>query len=317
VIAGGLALTALAAVCALFSSGYLALGVFLLVGGAASASANAASGRVVLGWFPQHRRGFAMGIRQIAQPLGVTVSAVTIPGIAQRSGVAGALIVPLALTAVLTIVCAIVILDPPRRARAADAPAAVNPYRASSFLWRIHAVSALLVLPQFLLSTFGLVWLVAGAGWDPLAAGVLVGISQFVGAAGRIGVGALSDRVGSRVRPLRWVAVSAAAVMLALGAADAAHFAGAAVVFVIATSVTVADNGLAFTSVAETAGHHWAGRALGAQNTAQFLVASLASPLFGALIGVVGYPASFAISAIAPLVAIPLVPPVAAERDAL
>jgi MFS family permease len=105
--------------------------------------------------------------------------------------------------------------------------------------------------------------------------------------------------------------------MLALGAADAAHFAGAAVVFVIATSVTVADNGLAFTSVAEMAGHHWAGRALGAQNTAQFLVASLASPLFGALIGVVGYPASFAISAIAPLVAIPLVPPVAAERDAL
>jgi len=325
VIAGGLALTALAAVGALFAQGYLALGLFFLLGGMAAASTNAASGRVVVGWFPKHRRGLAMGIRQMAQPLGVTVSAVTIPGIASGYGIASAVSVPLVLTAVFAVLCALVIVNPPRAAAAVEAPVAAagrapvaaNPYRASGFLWRIHAVSALLVLPQFLLSIFGLVWLVAELHWNPLAAGVLVGVSQFIGAIGRIGVGVMSDRVGSRVRPLRWVAVSAVVVMLLLATVDATHFAGAGIAFVIATAVTVADNGLAFTSVAEMAGSAWAGRALGAQNTAQFLAASAAGPLFGALIGLVGYPLSFLLAAVAPAIAIPLVPPVSAEHDRL
>ena len=317
VIAGGLALTALAAVGALFADGYLWLGLFFVLGGAASASANAASGRVVVGWFPKHRRGLAMGIRQMSQPLGVTIAAVTIPVIASASGIAAALLVPLVFTAVIAVVSAIVIVDPPRAAAAPDAPATVNPYRASSFLWRIHLVSALLVLPQFLLSTFGLVWLVAELKWDPLAAGVLVGVAQFIGAIGRIGVGVMSDRVGSRVRPLRWVAASAAVVMLLLALVDATHFAAAGIVFVIATSVTVADNGLAFTSVAEMAGTAWAGRALGAQNTGQFLVASIAGPLFGTLIGLIGYPLTFVAAALAPVIAIPLVPRADQEHDRL
>ena len=317
VIAGGLALTALAALGAVFADGYVWLGIFLLLGGMASASTNAASGRVVVGWFPKHRRGLAMGIRQMSQPLGVTISAVTIPVIASGSGIGAALLVPLAFTAVMAVVCAVVIANPPRTAPAPDAAAPANPYRTSAFLWRIHAVSALLVLPQFLLSTFGLVWLVSELGWDPLPAGVLVGVSQFIGAVGRIGVGVLSDRVGSRVRPLRWVAASAAVVMLLLAAVDAAHFAAGAIVFVIATSVTVADNGLAFTSVAEMAGTAWAGRALGAQNTGQFLVASIAPPLFGALIGLIGYPLTFVAAAIAPVVAIPLVPSADEEHDRL
>lgn len=317
VIAGGLALTALAALGAVLSSGYVWLGIFFLLGGMASASTNAASGRVVVGWFPKHRRGLAMGIRQMSQPLGVTIAALTIPGIASGAGTAAALLVPLVFTAVLAAVSAIVIADPPRPPRAPDAAAPANPYRTSAFLWRIHAVSALLVLPQFLLSTFGLVWLVSELGWSALAAGVLVGVSQFIGAVGRIGVGVLSDRVGSRVRPLRWVAASAAAVMLLLAAVDAAHFAAGAIVFVIATSVTVADNGLAFTSVAEMAGTSWAGRALGAQNTAQFLTASIAPPLFGALIGIIGYPLTFVAAALAPVIAIPLVPAADQEHDRL
>src|SRR5699024_12031482 len=43
----------------------------------AAASVNSASGRVVMGWFPRHRRGLAMGIRQMSQPLGTSIAAVT------------------------------------------------------------------------------------------------------------------------------------------------------------------------------------------------------------------------------------------------
>ncbi|PZF63705.1 MFS transporter [Curtobacterium sp. MCBD17_013] len=308
VIAGGLVLTALATTGALLAAGNpVLLGVAFLAAGMTSASTNAASGRVVVGWFPKHRRGLAMGIRQMSQPLGVTLAALTVPTIAGSAGVRAALVLPIALTAVLAVCCALAVVDPPRPSRDA-AEVVTNPYRESAFLWRIHAVSVLLVVPQFTLSTYGLVWLTRDLGWSALAAGVLVGASQFVGALGRIVVGLWSDRAGSRVGPLRVVAVSAAVVMGVLAAVDATHLAAAAVFLVVATAVTVADNGLAFTSVAEAAGPHWSGRALGAQNTGQFVAASAVGPGVGALVGAVGFAGSFLVVAALPVVALALVP---------
>lgn len=309
VIAGGLVLTTLAVVAAWLAAGDpVLLGLAFLAAGMTSASTNAASGRVVVGWFPKERRGLAMGIRQMSQPLGVTLAAVTVPQLAEGSGIRAALVLPIVLCAVLAVCCAIGITDPPRPARATVATTTTaNPYRSSGFLWRVHAVSVLLVVPQFTLSTYGLVWLV-GLGWSTPAAGLLVGAAQFVGAIGRILVGGWSDRAGSRVGPLRIVAVSAAVVMAVLAVVDATHLAGAAVFLVLATSVTVADNGLAYTSVAEAAGPFWSGRALGAQNTGQFIAASAVGPGIGALVGALGFAASFGIVAVLPLLAVPLVP---------
>ncbi|MDR6170184.1 MFS family permease [Curtobacterium sp. SORGH_AS776] len=309
VIAGGLVLTTLAVVGAWLAAGDpVLLGLAFLAAGMTSASTNAASGRVVVGWFPKERRGLAMGIRQMSQPLGVTLAAVTVPQLAEADGIRAALVLPVVLCAVLAALCAIGIANPPRPARA-DAPVehVANPYRANGFLWRIHAVSVLLVVPQFTLSTYGLVWLV-GLGWSTPAAGLLVGASQFVGAVGRILVGAWSDRAASRVGPLRIVAVSAAVAMGLLALVDATHLAAAAVFLVVATSVTVADNGLAYTSVAEAAGPFWSGRALGAQNTGQFIAASAVGPGVGALVGALGFAASFSIVGVLPLLALPLVP---------
>jgi len=311
VIAGGLALTTLTVVAAWVSAGDpVLLGAAFLAAGMTSASTNAASGRVVVGWFPKERRGLAMGIRQMSQPLGVTLAAVTVPQLAEGSGIRAALVLPFVLCAVLTALCAVGIVDPPRPERSAAGlrpDVTANPYRSSGFLWRVHAVSVLLVVPQFTLSTYGLVWLV-GLGWSTSAAGLLVGASQFVGAVGRILVGAWSDRAGSRVGPLRVVAVSAAAVMGVMALVDLSHWAAAAVFLLVATSVTVADNGLAYTSVAEAAGPAWSGRALGTQNTGQFLAASAVGPGVGALVGALGFAASFGIVAVLPLLALPLVP---------
>ena len=317
VIAGGLALTALATVGAITAHGYIDLGVFLLLGGAASASTNSASGKVVVGWFAKERRGLAMGIRQMCQPLGVTVAALTVPTIAAADGISAAFVIPLALTALLAVLCAVFVVNPPRPAAAPTPGRSANPYLGSGFLWRIHLVSILLVVPQFTLSTFGLVWLVTQLHWTTLAAGVLVGVAQFVGAVGRIGVGVLSDRVGSRVRPLRWVALSAVAVMLLLGWSGAAGWQAGALVLLIAMTVTVADNGLAFTSVAEMSGSLWSGRALGIQNTGQFVAASAVGPLVGGLIALVGYPLAFVIVAAFPAIAVPIVPARSAEVDRL
>lgn len=309
VIAGGLVLTTLAVVGAWLAAGDpVLLGLAFLAAGMTSASTNAASGRVVVGWFPKERRGLAMGIRQMSQPLGVTLAAVTVPQLAEGSGIRAALVLPIVLCVVLAVLCAVGIQNPPRPARhTAPAETTANPYRSSGFLWRIHAVSILLVVPQFTLSTYGLVWLV-GLGWSTPAAGLLVGASQFVGAIGRILVGVWSDHAGSRVGPLRIVVVSAAAVMGLLALVDVTHLAAGAVFLVIATSVTVADNGLAYTSVAEAAGPFWSGRALGTQNTGQFIAASAVGPGIGALVTALGFAASFGIVAVLPVLALPLVP---------
>lgn len=310
----GLGLTGFAGVgAAVFggsAGGVIGLAIFLFVGGMAAASTNSASGRVVVGWFPPHRRGLAMGIRQMAQPLGVGAAAITVPTLAERHGIGMALWLPAALAIGASLLCLILIIDPPRpdRANAEDAGHLLNPYRQSSFLWRVHAVSVLLVVPQFTVWTYALVWLISDRGWSAGAAGTLVAVTQLLGAFGRIAAGQLSDRVGSRMRPLRWVAIAAAVTMIALAITDQLDWSVSIVIMVIATVVTVADNGLAFTSIAEVSGPFWSGRALGTQNTAQFLTASIVPPALGAAITIFGYPIAFAIAALCPILAIPLVP---------
>ena len=307
VIAGGLALAAVLTALAAAAGGPVLTGVLLLLAGGATGSCNAASGRVVVGWFPKRRRGLAMGIRQMSQPLGVAAAALVVPPLADAGGIGLPLLAGAAATGVLAVACAAGITDPPRPPRAVSA-ATANPYRRDRFLLRVHVVSVLLVVPQFTLSTFGLIWLIADLGWSATAAGLVVAVAQLAGAVGRIVVGSASDRFG-RMRLLRLVAVAGVVGLLLLAAAGAAEWAApAAILLVVTTTVSVADNGLAFTSVAEAAGSSWSGRALGVQNTGQFLAASAVAPGLGALITVVGYPVAFALVAVAPLVALPLVP---------
>jgi len=304
VLLAGLTGTAIfTALAALTPNDWLLGGALLLAGGCA-ASTNVASGRVVVGWFPPHRRGLAMGIRQMAQPVGVGVAAVTIAVVAAHHGIAAALWFPAAAAAIALLLVVFIVVDPPRAPHPEGG--APNPYAGDSFLWRIHGVSVLLVVPQFLVWTFALVWLTDERGWSAGVAGALVAGAQIIGALGRIGVGQLSDMVGSRMRPLRWVAVAAAITMALLGLTD--HWTIAVVLMVVATGVTVADNGLAFTAVAERAGAYWSGRALGIQNTAQFLTASAVPPLAGLAIAHSSYALVFGLSALFPVVAAPLVP---------
>ena len=71
--AGSLALAAWAA------HGMLALGLLLVLAGAAGASVYSASGRLVMGWFDAKERGLAMGIRQTSTPLGMGLAALAMP----------------------------------------------------------------------------------------------------------------------------------------------------------------------------------------------------------------------------------------------
>lgn len=64
------------------------------------------------------------------------------------------------------------------------------------------------MMPQTVTVTFMLVWLMNHHGWPVATAGILVIVSQLLGALGRIAVGRWSDRVGSRMRPVRVIAIA-------------------------------------------------------------------------------------------------------------
>jgi MFS family permease len=309
VLSVGSGLTAAAALGAALAPSLVWVSMFLFLGGMAAASSNSASGRLVVGWFAAEQRGLAMGIRQTAQPLGVGLGALVIPRLAQSYGVGPALLFPAGMCALAAVVCAVAVVDPPRDSREqAPAEDLANPYRGSRVLWRIHAASVLLVVPQVLVWTFTLVWLMAERGWSAASAGALVTVAQVLGAGGRVAAGRWSDVVGSRLRPIRIIAAAASSSMMLLALTDALDSGWSVAVMIVASVVTVSDNGLAYTAIAEIAGPFWSGRALGTQNTSQLLTAGLSPPLFGALIGAAGFPVAFAVCAVFPVLAIPLVP---------
>jgi sugar phosphate permease len=313
VIVSGVGAAAGLLVVAALVPGVVALGLLLAVAGAFGASVNAASGRVVMGWFPAQERGLAMGTRQTAQPLGVALAALGLPPLAHSFGVHHALLFPAALCAVAALLVFAFVADPPRPARTAGAPPVVSPYRGSTNLARVHLASTMLVVPQFAVATFTLVYLVGERGWDPSAAGRLIFGFQVAGALGRVAAGVWSDHVRSRLRPMRQLAVASASLMILISVGAATGMWFVVLGFALAAVVTVADNGLAYTSVAELAGRDWSGRALGVQNTVQNLAAVATAPLLAAVIGDSRYALGFAVVAVFPLLAVKLTP-VRAER---
>ncbi|SFS82545.1 MFS transporter [Saccharopolyspora flava] len=304
----GLSMLAVSAAAAALAGSLVWLAVLLFAGGAAGASSNSASGRVVSGWFPPHRRGMAMGIRQTAQPLGVGLTAVLVPNLVEARGLTVTMFTVAGVCALAAVLVAVVIADPPRPsvAEARRDGHSDNPYRGDRRLLRIHAVSIALTVPQQTAWTYMLVWLIATQHWTTAAASALVGVSQLCSALSRVGAGIWSDRIGSRVRPIRYFAFGSAIAMGGLAALSGTPL--ALTFMVVASIIAVAHNGLAFTAVAEIAGPHWSGRAMGAQNTGQSLTATAVPPIMGAVIAAAGYPIAFAVAGCCALLAVPLVP---------
>jgi sugar phosphate permease len=311
VMATGLGLCGLLGIgAATWAQGALQLAIWLGLAGAAGASVSSACGRAVMGWFPVQERGLAMGIRQTCTPLGIGLSAAILPVVAQHQGYERALLVPSLCCVAAAVLVALFLLDPPRLPASPTDPVG-SPYRTPT-LWRLHTASAFLVVPQFALGAFALEYLVSRYGWAPGAGGAVLAVVALAGAAARLGAGIWSDRVGSRLRPMRQLAIASAAVMLGTSLGDLTSPWLAIAALAVGSVITVADNGLGYTATAELAGPVWTGRAIGAQNTAQNIAAAATAPLLGAMIGGTSYAAAFAVVAVFPLVAIVLTP-VAAE----
>ena len=299
VLGTGLAASSVALVIAAFSSSYGVLVAMLVLAGAAGASVNAASGRAVMGWFAPSQRGFALGIRQTALPLGGAAAALCLPPIAAVGGTQAGLLVLAGACLATALAGAIGLREAPPE-EAGEVGDFVHPLR-DGRMWRIAVGSGLIVVAQISILAFTVVFLHGVRGLSTAAAAGIFALMQLAGAALRIIAGRWSDRVGARIVPLLKLAFSfsvAIAVSAALTSAPLALFLPA---FVAAGALSQSWNGLSFTAAAEIAGRSRAGAALGFQQTALSVASAFAPPLFAILVESTSWGLAFGLAAALPL----------------
>jgi MFS family permease len=309
VLAAGLTACGAALVGAGYAGGFGSLILLIGLAGAAGASVNAASGRAVMQWFPAAERGFALGVRQTAIPLGGLISALVLPALSLRSSfvfLAGLCVVGALFGAAAIREAAGFAEDDVLEPRGLGAT--LRDHR----LWLLCAGSSLYLVAQLAITGFLVLFLHDERGLsDAEAAGVLAGV-QVVAVVLRIGGGRWSDRIGSRLRPLRLVGLASAVTLAVATVLLSAPLGVLIAAFVLAGGWSMAWNGLSFTAAAEIAGRSRSGAALGMQQSALAAAGAIVPPAFAAVVAASSWRVGFAVAALFPLVGVQLLRPLRA-----
>jgi sugar phosphate permease len=306
VISAGLATSAGALVWAGYASSFATLVLALAVAGGLAAGVNSASGRAVMAWFGAEERGLALGIRQMAVPLGGAIGAVVLPLLEQHISLRAAFFGLAAGCLAAAVVASVLIRVEP----AEDHSVLARPLR-DPRVWLICIGSTFFVTTQLSLLGFFVLFLHDARGVSTGVAAAALAATQVLGGISRIALGRWSDRIHMRIVPLRQVGLGiAASVAVTTALLDAS-------VWILLPALVVAGvfglswNGLSFAATAEAAGPARSGAAIGLQQT--FLAAGgLVAPIaFAALVHHASWRTAFALAAVSPLVGYVLLRPLA------
>jgi sugar phosphate permease len=276
--------------------------VWMALAGMLGSAGIAASGRAVFGWFPRGARGFALGLRQTAVPVGAALASFTLPPLASAAGVHAALYALAGVMLVAAVAAAVWLRDGPRVESAAEpAPDAARDPR----IWRLSAASSLMIVGQVGLTSLLVLYLYTERDWTAAHAALALGFVQVGAAVARVSAGRWSDLRDERIEPFRRLATVAGVLLLAASLGGPA-----AVPLLMAGGVAAMSwNGLSFTAAAEISGRRQAGKAMGIQNTAMRVVAAGVPVGLGALASAVSWHAVFFLMGVTPLIARALLGP--------
>jgi MFS family permease len=300
VIATGLTGAAGALAAASATHGYAAVTATLVATGALGASVNAASGRAIMAWFPSSELGTALGIRQTAIPIGGAIGALALPALASAGGtrlaflfLAGACLSGAAIAAAFV------------RGGGRKEPelGEVSQPLRDARMWLLGAGTGLYLVAQIGLTAFVVLFLHQHHHLSGHAAGAVLAAIYVLAVAARIGSGRISDRLGSRLGPLRTIGVALALFTAAVAVATEAPLGLLIPLFVVAGVLSMSWNGLAYAAAAETAGAARTGAALGFQQTLLGVVVAVAPPAIAA-IATHSWRAAFLVAAAAPAVGV-------------
>ena len=279
-MAGGTALAAAGLVGAAFAGSALWLGAALVVFGVGSSVVTIAGAGALFRAYPAERRGWALGVRQMAVPLGGMTGAVLVPALEAAGGVSTVLLTAAA-GVFLSGAAFAVVADSVRGARQARGFRTV--LRAPG-MQRLLIVAALyvVVLQAVLVYT---VPAARAAGLSALAAGATFFAVQAAAGAARVIWGRIADGGGGRRRARTLAEVGIVAAVGALLFTVALH-AGAAIAIpaaVIFGFGALGWNGIVYVSAGERTPPELAGRSVAVAATVIFGLSALATPVLGAL----------------------------------
>jgi sugar phosphate permease len=301
VLAVGLAGCGLGLLVAAFAPSFAVLVIALTLGGASGASVNAASGRAVMSWFGRDERGFALGIRQTALPIGGLLAALLLPPIEASGGVRAGLVALAAGCLAAALAGASGLREAPHAE--GDLTDIGHPVR-DPRMWRLSIGSALVLAAQISILSFLILFLHSERGLSTAAAAGVFALIQALGAAARIASGRWSDRIRTRIAPLRRLALSLTVTLAAAAALLSAALPILIPVFVAAGALSLSWNGLSFTAAAELAGRARAGAALGFQQTALAITSAAAPPAFAAVVEAGSWSLAYGLAAAMPVAGI-------------
>jgi sugar phosphate permease len=298
VLSAGLAGCGAGLVVAAYAPSFAVLMIALTLGGASGASVNAASGRAVMSWFGRDQRGFALGVRQTALPLGGLIAALILPPIAAAGGVRAGLLALAAGCVGAALAGAGGLREAPHdEEELKDIGSPVRDPR----MWKLSVGSAFVLAAQISILSFLILFLHQERGLSTAVAAAIFALIQALGVLLRIGSGRWSDRVQARIAPLRKLALALTATLAAAAALLSAPLALLIPVFVAAGALSLSWNGLSFTAAAEMAGRARAGAALGFQQTALAITSAAAPPAFAAVVEASSWSLAYGLAAAMPV----------------
>ena len=300
VLASGLGICGILVAVAGWTHSFVALVLLLALAGGMGASVNAASGRAVMQWFAAEQRGFALGLRQTAIPLGGALAAVALPLINGAGGLKASFVFLGALCLAAAVTAAVAV----REAAGGDpelAPEDVEWTLRDSRLWILCTGSGLYLFAQISLTTFLVLFLHDAHGLSQGAAAAALGVLQVGAILTRISAGRISDSMQARVRPLRWIGLASCAGVLLTAVLADAPVVLIVPAMVVAGAISMAWNGLSVTAAAELAGRARSGAAIGFQQTTLAVIGVLVPAGFAGVVEASSWRTGFLLASIGPL----------------
>jgi len=268
-----------------------ALYLALLVFGLGSAVVTVGGAGALFRVYPPARRGWALGVRQTAVPLGGTIGAVGFPLLEAVGGVRLTLLITAAAVGITGLAFAVVVGGN----HVAAATRVSRPFRTiwrAPGMLRLLAVAACYIVVLQALLAF-VVPAVRAAGYTALVASIAYFAINVAAVTTRIAWGKLADRDAGARRSRTLVEVGLVAGGGALLFAAALHVGPVATVVAAALFGVGALgwNALVYVSAGERADPALASRSVAVAATVVFVLSGLATPALGALVDAVGWDA--------------------------
>lgn len=268
-----------------------ALYLALLVFGLGSAVVTVGGAGALFHVYPPARRGWALGVRQTAVPLGGTIGAVGFPLLEAAGGVRLTLLVTTTAVGITGLAFAVVVRSNSRAVATRVSRPFRTIWRAPGMLRLLAVAACYIVVLQALLAF--VVPAVRAAGYTTLVASVAYFAINVAAMAARIAWGKLADRDAGARRSRTLVEVGLVAVGGALLFAGALHVGpvatiAAAVLFGVGA---LGWNAIVYVSAGERAEPALATRSVAVAATVVFVLSGVATPALGALVDAVGWDA--------------------------